>query len=230
MNNDLRDFRNASTSGLALSALVFLALGCAFTFDILFNCGRIFGTGASQTLAERLILVFVGLIMLVSGLSFIVVGTACACHLRLRWKINQKLDELSKLPHGLKVFHTPPKVRATHGGPGGQAFSWLYKTSIASTKGSVVIEEFGPFVWLNEKWGFPKSGRKLLTSDDFARWYSCPGAKLTEGQEFSYDGNWTGRDVLSGGKLLWYFIGVTSNGQRVKGEAIVEILPEVSGD
>ena len=139
-----------------------------------------------------------------------------------------KLDELAKLPFGLKVVQTPEKVLAVHDGRSGHAFTWLYKTSVTATNGSVVIKEFGSFVWQNGKWVFSNFTRKPFTSEDFADWYSCPGATLVEGREFFDGSNWTGGDTLREGKMLWYFIGVTTDGRRVKGEAVVEILPKVS--
>jgi hypothetical protein len=139
-----------------------------------------------------------------------------------------KLDELEKLPFGLKVVQTPDKVRADREGRSGRAFTWSYKTSVTATNGSAVVEEFGSFVWREDKWVFSTFTGKPFTSRDFADWYSCPGAKLAEGQEFSDGSNWSGGDALHGGKMKWYFIGVASDGRRVRGEAIVEILPEVS--
>jgi hypothetical protein len=139
-----------------------------------------------------------------------------------------KLDELAKLPFGLKVVHTPDKVRAKHDGRSGRAFTWSYKTSVTAMNGSVVVKEFGSFVWHNDKWVFSNVTGKPFTSADFADWYSCPGAKLVEGQECSDGSNWSGGDVLREGKMKWYFIGVTADGRQVKGEAIVETLPEVS--
>src|SRR6266702_3458531 len=44
-----------------------------------------------------------------------------------------KLDEVAKLPFGLKVVHTPDKVRAKHDGRSGRAFTWSYKTSVTAT-------------------------------------------------------------------------------------------------
>jgi len=145
-----------------------------------------------------------------------------------RAESTNKLDELARLPFGLKVVHTPDKVRAESGGTSGRAFTWTYKTSVTATNGSAVVKEFGSFVWHDGKWMFSTFSGKPFTADNFAEWYSCPAAKLAEGREFSDSSNWTGGDTLRGGKMKWYFIAVTADGRKVKGEAIVEILPEVS--
>jgi hypothetical protein len=93
-----------------------------------------------------------------------------------------KLNELARLSFGLKVVHTPAKVRAERGERSGRAYTWTYKTSVTSTNGSVIVQEFGSFVWLNDKWVFANYTGKPFTSGDFANWYSCRGAKLVEGQ------------------------------------------------
>ena len=139
-----------------------------------------------------------------------------------------KLEELAKTPLGLKVFHTPEKVLAVHDGRSGHAFTWLYNTSVLSTNGVIVVKEFGSFVWRNNRWVFSNYTGKPFTSEDFADWYSCPKATLTEENVFSDGSNWSGGDKLQEGKTLWYFIGITADGRRVKGQAIVEILPQVS--
>ena len=161
-------------------------------------------------------------------IAFLIMGLLSFLKLSAADISTSKLDELAKLPFGLKVVHTPDKVRAEAGGPSGRAYTWTYKTSVTSTNGSVVVKEFGSFVWHNGKWVFANFTGKPFTSGDFADWYSCPGAKLLEGQEVSDSSNWSGGDVLRGGKMKWYFIGTTSDGRTVKGEAVVETLPEAS--
>jgi hypothetical protein len=139
----------------------------------------------------------------------------------------EKLDELASLPVSLRVVHTPEKVRAEAGGRSGRAYTWNYKTSVTSTNGSFVIKEFGSFVWRNDKWVFANFTGKPFTSKDFADWYSCPEARLTEGKEFTDSSNWSSGDVLRAGKMKWYFIGTSSDGRTIKGEAIVETVAEV---
>jgi hypothetical protein len=63
-----------------------------------------------------------------------------------------------------------------------------------------------------------------FTNEDFAEWYSCPQAKLRSGQTYVDPSNWSGDDTLRSAKALWYFIAVTQDGKRVKGEAVIEVL------
>jgi hypothetical protein len=53
---------------------------------------------------------------------------------------------------------------------------------------------------------------------------------LVGGQAFTDTSNWSGGDELRESKMKWYYIAVMADGRRVKGEADVEILPQVSAD
>ena len=114
-------------------------------------------------------------------IAFLIVGLLSFLKLSAADISTNKLDELAKFPFGLKVVYTPDKVRAEPGGRSGRAFTWTYKTSVTSTNGSVVVKEFGSFAWHNDKWVFANFTGQPFTSEDFADWYSCPGAKLIEG-------------------------------------------------
>ena len=136
------------------------------------------------------------------------------------------LKQLSTLPDEIIVTHSPNPVKAQPGGRSGYKYTWLYETKVAARTGQVVIEEFGSFTWHNNQWFFVNFTMKPFTASDFAEWYECPNAKLNVGQAYSDGSNWTGGDVLASGKMKWYFIGRNEKGERVKGEAIIETLPQ----
>ena len=141
--------------------------------------------------------------------------------------IDPKLKELASLPVGLEVTHTPNPVRAQHGGRSGLKYTWLYKTTVRTTRSSVTINEFGAFFWDDGQWVFGNHMGKPFTSVDFADWYSCPNATVMVDQEVSDPSNWVGSDILRKTKAKWYFIGTDENGNRVKGEAVIEELAEI---
>lgn len=72
----------------------------------------------------------------------------------------------------------------------------------------------------------PRRGEPF-TAENFAEWYSCKDAGVTPGNDFADPKNWGGSETLNHGKALWYFIGVDENGRRIKGEAMMEQLPEL---
>jgi hypothetical protein len=91
-NQDFNDLRNSSTVGLAMGAFVFLGLGFSFVFSIIYNCGWIIsGSGTTETFGEWLLGIIVSLIMLISGLSFIVIGALCFYNFCLRRKLKREL-------------------------------------------------------------------------------------------------------------------------------------------
>lgn len=134
------------------------------------------------------------------------------------------VEELDKLPEGIKVVHEPTSALATLSGKSDRRgkYTWWYKTTVTATAGDVTIVEFGAFVLQNDKWvnGGTITG-KPYGRDEFAEWYKCPKAVLKKGESFSDPTNWSTDDELRGGKARWYYIGVDANGKRVKGEAVI---------
>ncbi len=127
------------------------------------------------------------------------------------------------------MTHAPNPVAAQRGGPSGSRYTWLYKTTVESLGGPIVIEEFGAFSLQDGQWRFSTYTGRPFTPADFAQWYGCPDAVVRPGNSCSDPQNWTGyqRLVPDSEKGLWCFIGRDSNGRRVKGEAIVELLPQL---
>ncbi len=136
------------------------------------------------------------------------------------------LKQLASLPYGITVSHSPNPVKAQLGGRSGSKYTWLYTTNVAAQSSQIGIEEFGSFTWHNGKWVFANFTKKPFSANDFSEWYGCPHANLTVGDTYSDDSNWTGGDVLTSGKMRWYFIGRDEMGNRVKGEATIETLAE----
>lgn len=138
------------------------------------------------------------------------------------------LSELDTLPEGIRVTHSPNPVRAQEGGRSKRKYTWLYNTTVSAIDSPVVIEEFGGFEFRDGQWRFANITGKPYTPDQFAEWYSCPGALLERGNECSDPQNWTGYDQLHyTNKTLWYFIGRDVAGNRVKGQAMIELLGEI---
>jgi hypothetical protein len=138
--------------------------------------------------------------------------------------IDPKFQEITALPVGLVVTHSPNPVKARRGGLSGTAYTWVFETSVTSVEEPVTVTEFGGFGWFEGRWVFANFTGIPFTAEEFADWYSCPGAKVTPGRSFTDPTNWSGDATLRSGKALWYFVGVTSDGRRVKGEAVIEKL------
>lgn len=140
----------------------------------------------------------------------------------------RKLAELAALPVGLEVRHTPNPGRAVRGGRSGAKYTWLHQTSVKALDEDVVISEFGAFVWHRGQWVFGTIFGRPFNADEFAEWYSCPQAALRKGRVATDPSNYAGDNVLRPQKTLWFYIGVTTSGKRVKGEAVAEGLAQIA--
>jgi hypothetical protein len=137
-----------------------------------------------------------------------------------------KLLELESLPLGIAVTHDSESALATWDGRQNPPIKWYYTTEVSSLSESVTITEFGSFAWYEDQWVFNNVTGKPFTQLDFEKWYSCPGGQLVGEQAFADHSNWSSGCRLAAGKARWYFIGVNELGERVKGEAIIELAAD----
>jgi hypothetical protein len=139
-------------------------------------------------------------------------------------------EELDKLPTGIKVVHKPKTALATLTGKSERRakYTWWYKTTVSAIDADVTIEEFGAFVWLDGECvnGGTFTG-KPYAAEEFAEWYKCPKAVLKKGKAYSDATNWSSAPELQAMKMRWYFVGINSQGRRVKGEAVIKLKAEI---
>lgn len=135
------------------------------------------------------------------------------------------LEELDKLPVGIKVVFEPKEPRATLTGKSDRRakYTWWYKTTVSATDGDVTVVEFGGLSLHDGKWLVGKP----FTAKEFAEWYKCPKGVLKKGESYSDPTNWSTDVELRAGKTRWYFVGIDAKGNRVKGEAVVELKAEI---
>lgn len=126
----------------------------------------------------------------------------------------------------LEVIHYPNPAKFQSGGVSGSAYTCAYKTSVKANETGVRIEKFGMYFWENNQWVHSTSNNgQPWSPQDFADWYSCPGAYIGPGQECSDPNNWSGTDAPGLTKGKWYYIGVDDNGNEVQGESVIECQP-----
>ena len=142
---------------------------------------------------------------------------------------DSKYDSVMALTEGIEVLHSPEKVLATKGGGSGFEYTWAHKTSVRSLVGDLTVVEFGCFAEDRGKWIFSTYTGEAFTADDFEEWYSCPKAVLVESMTFTDPSNWTGAVNLHESASLWYYIGVSSSGEKYRGVGKVENLAQVEG-
>lgn len=141
------------------------------------------------------------------------------------------LRDLAELPVGIVVTHTPNIVEAPLEEPGMKwKFRWPFKTEVSAIDRPLTIRQFGIAAWNGKRWILPSNQEKyncgVSDQASFIKWYNCPNARIEPGRPAADPENWAGNQVRQPFKQKWFFIGVDSDGQRFKGEAIVELRIE----
>jgi hypothetical protein len=135
-----------------------------------------------------------------------------------------KLKELASLQTGLAVDLVPNPVRAVQWGRSGRNYTWLYRVTVTATGAdTLTITEFGALSWREGTWNDVTS----FSAAQFEDWFACPGARVVAGAPCSDPLTWVGSASLRPGRTLWYYIGVSPQGQRFKGEGVLEELAEL---
>lgn len=140
------------------------------------------------------------------------------------------IEEVENLPTGLRIVHEPAPALATLTGKSDRRakYTWWYKTTVTALDNDVTIEQFGAFPLVDGKWVDPTAGlHPPYTAKEFAEWYKCDGAKIAKGKSAVDATNWSSYPELVGLKHRWFFIGKDSKGRRVKGDAVIELKPEI---
>ena len=136
------------------------------------------------------------------------------------------MGELTSLPTGLTVTHTPESVEPTFVGPSGS--EWLHRTTVTSEVGPVTILEYGYFVERDGHW-YRAHGEASHSGEDFARSFGCPEGALEPGMTYTNEFTRSLKDNQPEQAAKWYFIGVDAEGKKVKGEATVMLKGGFNG-
>lgn len=136
--------------------------------------------------------------------------------------------DYDELPVGIFVTHLPNPVRARRGGRSGSAFTWQFATSVQTRGERLEMLEFGAMTLTETGWVLTTYTGKPFTANDFAEWYNCPDAVLLPNHAYTDPLNWQGANRLLGRRpVKWYYVAKTSDGKLVRGESLVEALPEI---
>ncbi len=141
-----------------------------------------------------------------------------------------KLDELSKIPVGIKVTIVPEKVRAVRDGRSGSKFTWNYVTQVETIGKEIRIYEFGAFSWKRDHWLFGTVIGRPFRLPEFEEWYDCKDGILRPGEVYTDLNNYSGSDYLTEKKGKWYYLGSDMEGNSFRGEAIVACEAKLEGE
>ena len=134
--------------------------------------------------------------------------------------------DIDSLPIGLIVRHLPAKVKAMPDGADDTAFRWEYRTAVSAVSDCEILG-FAACRWDDGRWVPCNPDGTFFTAGDFAEWYPDSAGRIAAGDGFADPRNFTTGADLVAARMKWVFVAQQSSGRRVKGEAIVELLPEL---
>jgi len=135
--------------------------------------------------------------------------------------------KLKNIPDGIEVKNDPETVYASKTKQDSTMYYWYYKTTVKAVKEDIEITEFGSYTRILNHWEFGTVTGKPFEQKDFADWYKCKKGKMKKGKEYTDKDNWNRWPTLQKGKILWYYIGVNDKGEKFKGTATVNCMPEM---
>ncbi len=135
----------------------------------------------------------------------------------------QKLKDISD---GIIVKHTPDTVYAEKTGKDTVIYYWNFVTIVKPMTQDLEIVEFGVYSWIGGMWVPNTITGKPFTNKDFREWYKCKKGKMKFGKEYSDKSNWARNPLLQKSKDLWYYIGMSKDGNIYKGTAMIDCLSE----
>ena len=92
-------------------------------------------------------------------------------------------------------------------------YYWKHATGILSIKSTIVIREYGAYIFYDNQWNL----RKVYPLKELDKTFGTKKQTLLQGQPYVWNNNWRVDSRLVGGWALWYFIGENSDGEIVCG-------------
>jgi hypothetical protein len=120
----------------------------------------------------------------------------------------QKLDQKIIVKNYPKIIN-PIKIK--------NRYYWKHNTLIFSKDSKIKIIEFGAYLYYNNKWNL----RKKYSLKDFNKNFGTKKQVLLKAQPYTWNNNWRTSSKLFGGWAMWYFIGLTENGNTVCGYEMI---------
>lgn len=92
-------------------------------------------------------------------------------------------------------------------------YYWKHLTSILCKESTITILDYGAYLFYDGKWNL----RKSYPLKELDKNFGTKKQQLLQGTPYSWTDNWRTGKNLYGGWALWYFIGVTEEGETVCG-------------
>lgn len=130
--------------------------------------------------------------------------------------INDKLPEkLSSLRRAISVKNFPKSIDPIKID---DRYYWKHNTAILCKESEITIIEYGAYLFYNDTWNL----RKSYPLKELNKNFKTKKQVMKQSQPYTWANNWRTDDTLFGGWAMWYFIGITEDGETVCGYEKIE--------
>lgn len=92
-------------------------------------------------------------------------------------------------------------------------YYWKHATAILCKESEIKIIEYGAYLYYNDTWNL----RRDYPIKELDKLFGTKKQIMLQGEPYIFIKNWRVDEKLFGGWAMWYFIGVTSNNEKVCG-------------
>lgn len=100
----------------------------------------------------------------------------------------------------------------------GDRYYWKHNTAILCKESEIKIIEYGAYLFYNNTWNL----RKSYPLKELNKNFGTKKEVMKQSQPYTWTNNWRTDSSLFGGWAMWYFIGITKDGETVCGYEKIE--------
>ncbi|WP_378178912.1 hypothetical protein [Aquimarina sp. SS2-1] len=97
-------------------------------------------------------------------------------------------------------------------------YYWKHNTTILCKQSEIKIIEYGAFLFYNNQWNL----RKTYPLKELNKNFGTKKEVMKQSEPYTWAKNWRSDNLLYGGWAMWYFIGITKDGETVCGYEKIE--------
>ncbi|WP_299434802.1 hypothetical protein [uncultured Aquimarina sp.] len=97
-------------------------------------------------------------------------------------------------------------------------YYWKHNTAILCKESEIKIIEYGAYLFYNNTWNL----RKSYPLKELNKNFGVKKEIMKQSQPYTWTNNWRTDSSIFGGWAMWYFIGITTEGETVCGYEKIE--------
>lgn len=102
-------------------------------------------------------------------------------------------------------------------------YYWMHNTAILCKESEIQIVEYGAYLFYNNQWNL----RKSYPLKELNKTFGTKKQIMKQARPYTWVNNWRVDKALYGGWAMWYFIGITTDGEKVCGYQKIETTDQL---